>query len=318
MADIAASTKFPSMQSSAEILTLDTVEAYVRATVQNEGAQDVAWQAPTTPTPRDQRVDRLLTQPLILRSFGREQATAQEVWEALYLHQSPLQEVCRGVLTTFNKLGWRDLVAQRDLARLRARVEELDDDAWHAALFEAAGLQPTQEPLDLEAQALDSGRSALVRLSGLNLPSEEVLSRARGAPLFCEIQDEQALTRVEHGLFAGFTYVVLFSSDPAFVPRLRALCSREAHLHLTHCWWPCTQQAYGAVRESLDAQSLHAFSFATVRAEFAEQLVARWAHARSLLARVLTERYRALLGTGWTLTTEDVVRDVALLFQCSA
>ena len=106
---------------AAAILTLDNVDAYVRAAVQNAGAQDVAWQAQATATPQDERVDRLLTQPMIVRYLGKEQATAQEVWEALFLAQSPLQEVCRGVLTTFNKLGWRELVARRDLEGIRAR-----------------------------------------------------------------------------------------------------------------------------------------------------------------------------------------------------
>ena len=72
----------------------------------------------------------------------------------------------------------------------------------------------------------------------------------------------------------------------------RQLCrDRAPAMRLTHRWWPCTQQAYATVRASLDAQTLRQFSFSTVCAESPEQLVARWTHARSLLAHNILGMY---------------------------
>jgi hypothetical protein len=44
-----------------------------------------------------------------------------------------------------------------------------------------------------------------------------------------------------------------------------------------------------------------------------EQVVYKWDHYRSVLARVLTEKYRDLVATGWDLAAEEIERDVQAL-----
>jgi len=46
-----------------------------------------------------------------------------------------------------------------------------------------------------------------------------------------------------------------------------------------------------------------------------EQLLYKWPHSRSIIARVLTEKYADLMQTGWSLTEADVRRDVKKLFE---
>jgi hypothetical protein len=41
-----------------------------------------------------------------------------------------------------------------------------------------------------------------------------------------------------------------------------------------------------------------------------DQLTYKWAHARAVIATVLTGKYADLARTGWTLTSDDVERDV--------
>ena len=41
-----------------------------------------------------------------------------------------------------------------------------------------------------------------------------------------------------------------------------------------------------------------------------DQLIYKWQHSKRILARVLTDKYRDLLETGWTLTRADLERDV--------
>ena len=46
-----------------------------------------------------------------------------------------------------------------------------------------------------------------------------------------------------------------------------------------------------------------------------DQLLYKWPHSRSIIARVLTEKYSDLMQTGWTLNETDVRRDVKKLFE---
>ena len=44
-----------------------------------------------------------------------------------------------------------------------------------------------------------------------------------------------------------------------------------------------------------------------------DQLLYKWSHSRAVIAGVLVEKYRDLAATGWTVSSEDVQRDVANL-----
>jgi hypothetical protein len=46
-----------------------------------------------------------------------------------------------------------------------------------------------------------------------------------------------------------------------------------------------------------------------------DQLLYKWPHSRTVIARVLTEKYSDLMCTGWTLTEADLRRDMKKLFE---
>lgn len=49
-------------------------------------------------------------------------------------------------------------------------------------------------------------------------------------------------------------------------------------------------------------------------ARILDQLLYKWAHSRRIITRVLTDKYRDLLATGWTVTEDEIRRDVERLF----
>ena len=48
-----------------------------------------------------------------------------------------------------------------------------------------------------------------------------------------------------------------------------------------------------------------------------EHLIYKWDHSKALIGQVLEEKYTDLLATGWTLSTEEIRRDVEALFRDS-
>ena len=63
----------------------------------------------------------------------RDQANI--IWKELFIKRSPLSEACRGVLTTLNELGLRDLVTKRDLDGVRAWFEKQTPETYEKLVF---------------------------------------------------------------------------------------------------------------------------------------------------------------------------------------
>ena len=45
-----------------------------------------------------------------------------------------------------------------------------------------------------------------------------------------------------------------------------------------------------------------------------DQLIYKWSHSRQIIANVLYDKYIDLISTGWTLTKEEIQRDIEKLF----
>lgn len=81
------------------------------------------------------------------------------------------------------------------------------------------------------------------------------------------------------------------------------------------CWWflnnPSLVQEITAMRlELLGLSCIPQHSDARVL----DQLVYKWAHSRTIISRVLQEKYVDLAATGWQLSEEEIRRDVEQLF----
>jgi len=82
------------------------------------------------------------------------------------------------------------------------------------------------------------------------------------------------------------------------------------------CWWflnnPSLIEEITTMRiELLGTSFIPQHSDARVL----DQLVYKWSHARLVVSRVLTKKYKDLLEAGWPVTGDDVARDVRDLFR---
>ncbi|GGH85988.1 hypothetical protein JOD43_003152 [Pullulanibacillus pueri] len=82
------------------------------------------------------------------------------------------------------------------------------------------------------------------------------------------------------------------------------------------CWWflnnPTLIEEITAMRfELLGTSVIPQHSDARIL----DQLVYKWDHSRKIIAKVLTRQYQNLIDAGWTLTEEDIRRDVKQLFN---
>jgi len=81
------------------------------------------------------------------------------------------------------------------------------------------------------------------------------------------------------------------------------------------CWWFLNNP--GLVEETTRLRTeLLGLSYIPQHsdARILDQLLYKWAHARAVIAKVLSEKYQDLAATGWQVKSEDVRRDVENLF----
>ncbi|HBG02883.1 MAG TPA: glucuronate isomerase [Firmicutes bacterium] len=88
------------------------------------------------------------------------------------------------------------------------------------------------------------------------------------------------------------------------------------NLMIFGCWWflnnPSIVMEITKMRlETLGLSFIPQHSDARVL----EHLIYKWDHSKALIGQVLEEKYTDLLATGWTLSTEEIRRDVEALFR---
>ena len=97
---------------------------------------------------------------------------------------------------------------------------------------------------------------------------------------------------------------------------LCVLARKFRNLHIFGCWWFTNVPS---VVEEMTRMRLELLGLSVTPqhsdARVLDQLLYKWPHSRSIIARVLTEKYSDLMQTGWTLTEADVHRDVKKLFE---
>ncbi|MEA2064118.1 MAG: glucuronate isomerase, partial [Gemmatimonadota bacterium] len=88
-----------------------------------------------------------------------------------------------------------------------------------------------------------------------------------------------------------------------------------SNVMLFGCWWFMNNPSI--IREiTAERVELLGTSFVPQHsdARVLDQLIYKWAHSRELIGEVMVEKYEDLRATGWSVTGEDVARDVKNLF----
>jgi hypothetical protein len=100
---------------------------------------------------------------------------------------------------------------------------------------------------------------------------------------------------------------------------LTVIARQFPNLHLFGCWWMASVPSLAVETTGLRVELLgHNFTPHHSGARVLEQLIYRWHDARQWLARVLADKYAALLDSGWSLTEDDVHREISDLLGRSA
>ena len=93
------------------------------------------------------------------------------------------------------------------------------------------------------------------------------------------------------------------------------LASKFRNLHIYGCWWYCNNPSMIEEITRMRIEMLGtAFTAQHSDARVLDQLIYKWSHSRSVIAKVLAEEYAKLCESGWTLTRAEIRRDVNRLF----
>jgi hypothetical protein len=92
------------------------------------------------------------------------------------------------------------------------------------------------------------------------------------------------------------------------------IASRFANIHLLGGWWYSGLPSLVAQSSSVRLELLGTqFTFTASSAKMHDQLIYKWKHGRTLLARLLSKKYVGLVERGWRISRGDVRRDVQRL-----
>ena len=93
------------------------------------------------------------------------------------------------------------------------------------------------------------------------------------------------------------------------------LASKFRNLHIYGCWWFCNNPSMIEEITRMRIEMLGTgFTAQHSDARVLDQLIYKWSHSRSVIAKVLSEEYAKLCESGWTLTRAEIRRDVHRLF----
>ena len=96
---------------------------------------------------------------------------------------------------------------------------------------------------------------------------------------------------------------------------LGVLARKFANLHIFGCWWfmniPSLVDEITRMRIELLGLS---FTPQHSDARVLDQLIYKWDHSRTIISRVLVDKYDDLAKTGWVVKKEEIERDVRFLF----
>lgn len=93
------------------------------------------------------------------------------------------------------------------------------------------------------------------------------------------------------------------------------LASKFRNLHIYGCWWYVNNPSMIEEITTMRIEMLGTgFTAQHSDARVLDQLIYKWAHSRSVIAKVLSNEYAKLCESGWTLTRAEIRRDVNRLF----
>mgnify|MGYP006140481297 CR=1 FL=1 len=314
-------------------ISLDNLDATVREMVHGTAAIELAL-----PTAGAAGVDGFLTTPDLvseLHQLKPEAAvTADMVWQELFVHRTPLSEPCRRVLTLFNKLGFRTQVAARNLQGIRQQVRTMAEGQWEAKVYALANLSGAVRtfPVVTPPPVVPGGQPyALHWALGASVEKEvaaTVASTGHG-PHHLRVHVPAQQQADTHAALAEALQMCTTYTCPLWVvvaaggvvPQfqqtgnvriwLTGAAAQSGVVMIGNTVSPSV--SYEWVRQMLELRGANFVVHTSTMLQTPEQVASGWYHARGVIARTLTEKYRCLLYAGWSLAASDIQHDLQQL-----
>jgi hypothetical protein len=87
------------------------------------------------------------------------------------------------------------------------------------------------------------------------------------------------------------------------------------NLHIFGCWWFTNNPV---IIEDMTRMRLELLGLSVTPqhsdARVLDQIIYKWTHSRAIIGKVLKDKYADLVATGWTVTEDEIARDVKNLF----
>jgi hypothetical protein len=305
---------------------LDALEDTVREMTHNVLALELALGS--TPAAG---VDGFLTTRELLAEFGALQPkvtpTADLIWMALFVHRTPLSEACRRVLTLFNKLGYRDEVRGRDLAAIRNGVAALGKGEWESRVYALAKLGSAVHAVHVGAPpSTQHGPYSLYWKLGEAAPVADHVALDHQSPHHLRVHVHTAdVEAMAAALALARTHACPLWVVVAPGGNAPTFCNPTQDVWLSGAppqpgvtmvgASQAPSEAYDWTRQMLEQRGTNFVAHTSLGLETPEQVASAWYHARSVVARTLTEKYRCLIYAGWSLAPSDIQHDLEQLLQ---
>lgn len=312
-------------------ISLDNLEATVKELTHTAKAIELAL-----PNATPAGVDGFLTTPDLISELQQlkpdAEPTADMVWQELFVHRTPLSEPCRRVLTLFNKLGFRAQVAARNLNDIREQVRAMDSQDWETKVYLLANLRGAVRTFPVASSVtVPQGQPyALHWVLGGGAVHDKVAATVDGVGqgphhLRIHVQaqpsaETQAALDKAAALCHTYQCPLWVVVPPGgVVPPLPAgiriwLTAEEAQpgvIMVGNTVFPSS--SYDWVRKMLEVRGTNFVVHTSTALQTPEQVASAWYHARGVIARTLTEKYRCLLYAGWSLAPSDIQHDLQQL-----
>lgn len=267
-----------------------------------------------------------------------------QIWDHFFVHQTPMSEPCRVIMTLMNRCGLRSAIDYDSYADANEDTRRVDMDQWKATVRSSVlnvghhersssiciDDHPSFEQLDQQTSASTNAYLRIVRSNTIHVEG------AKQVLLDCvnTLEAKNIVVCVEH--FDALTVVAEFlqQSCEAIVARGHrvflwslnfSLYGSLVHLSSTYHvstnltlivpWIDTSLNSFYSMCKDIIEQVGMEFVVCPYQNSNEEINFVHWMHIKSALTRIISEKYRIIVFCGHSVTPRIVCRDARMLLS---